>query len=93
MVTVGGVLPDEAHHHDVRRLVASPAWRCMADEPINSPPLTPKEIAALKTLLPASAGISPSRVEEELGIRLSEDALNSFARYYLDYPMYVQAAR
>jgi hypothetical protein len=92
MVTVGGFLPSPEKADEVQQLVAGGPWRCFTTESINTPPLTPKEISALRTLLPADT--EPSREDlKRLGFDLEERHLRSFVRYYLDYPLFVQAAR
>jgi hypothetical protein len=92
MVTVGGVLPGADRYQDVRALTKSQSWRGFTSSPIVSPPLTAKEIAALRSLLPAET--APTRQDLlDLGFDLEDEHLASFVKYYLDYPVYVQAAR
>jgi hypothetical protein len=92
MVTVGGFLPDPDHEASVRELVASPIWRCLPAEYLNGPPLTNREISSLRSLLPADT-VPTRREVRKLGFDLEDKQLESFARYYLDYPVYVQAWR
>lgn len=92
MVTAGGFLPSQGDRQLTSSLMASEAWRCLPEDPINTPPLTPKEIAALRSLLPASS--APTRADiQDLGFDLKDEHLSAFVRYYLDYPIYVEAAR
>lgn len=92
MVTVGVMLADDDCTAAVDRVVGASEWRGIAPDAIESPPLTPKEVAALRTLMPADS--LPQRADvQSLGFDLEEGQLASFARYYLDYPSWVQAAR
>lgn len=92
MVTVGGFLPSTENHRPLQEMVNSSAWRCFTSESINTPPLTPKEISALRTLLPSDT--EPTRADlKRLGFDLDDQHLRSFIRYYLDYPIFIQAAR
>lgn len=92
MVTVGGFLPSPDDRAHVREMVSAASWRCRTAESINTPPLTPKEIWALRTLLPSAT--DPTRADlKKLGFDLEEQHLRSFVSYYLDYPIFVQAAR
>lgn len=92
MMTVGGFFPDEDRRDAVVELVNSAAWACALAEGIEAPPLTAKEIAALRTLLPAQT--PPTRGDlRGLGFDLEDRHLDSFVTHYLNYPVYVQAAR
>jgi hypothetical protein len=92
MVTVGGFLPDPDHAVLINELVGSSTWRCLPPDDLNGPPLTNREISSLRSLLPAST--VPTRAQvRKLGFDLEDKQLESFAKYYLDYPVYVQAWR
>lgn len=92
MVTVGVVLAAPETSQAVSDEIAHPRWRAVEMDPIDSPPLTPKEVAALRTLLPSST--SPQRGDiKELGFDLPDSQIASFVRYYLDYPSWVQSVR
>jgi hypothetical protein len=92
MVTVGGVLPDSSTEGSVVEIVDHSDWRGHTAEPIISPALTSKEVAALRTLLPAD--VAPTRTMlRDIGFDLPENKLRSFVTYYLEYPIYVQASR
>ena len=91
MVSAGVILPSAENASSVISIVEGPHWRGIGAEPISSPPLTPKEVAALRTLLPTST--PPSRTDlRSLGFDLPDKHLASFVRYYLDYPVYFQTA-
>jgi|GEM_PF-645172 len=91
MATAGGVLASDRSASNVRRLVTSREWKALSSIPIVVPPLTPREVSALRTLLPAS--VSPSREQiRSLGFDLLDDQIGSFVEHYLRYPIYFQAA-
>lgn len=91
MVTVGGVLPTAETLGHVEGVVNDENWRGRPPEPIISPALTSKEVAAIRTLLPAAT--DPTRTMlQEIGFDLPESNLRSFITYYLDYPIYIQAS-
>lgn len=91
MVTVGVYLPDEASAPVVGELVAAPDWEGVVDEPITTPPLTAREVAALRALLPAAASLTRSDVVGA-GFDLEDDQIASFSSHYLRYPTYAQLA-
>ena len=92
MVTVGGMLPAVAIAEDIRNLASQPEWPGICELPIITPPLTPKEVTAIKTLLPGDP--HPGRAEvQSLNFDLLEDQIACFVQYYLKYPSFVQTAR
>jgi hypothetical protein len=92
MVTVGVVLSSPDRRQAVAEVVSDPNWRALGVDSIESPPLTPKEVAALRTLLPSTT--APNRDDvKRLGFDLPESQIASFVRYYLDYPSWVQTVR
>jgi len=91
MVTVGAFLPTEETRPLVEGLVREREWHGMVSEVIATPPLTPKEIAALIGELPNSLGLSRDDVRR-LGFDLAPAHIRSFVAHYLRYPCYVEVA-
>jgi hypothetical protein len=92
MATAGGILAEPAVVDEARGLVAAPDWPSMRATPIATPPLTQKEVSALRRLLPTAS--PPTRDDViSLGFDLLPEQLDAFAEYYLKYPSFVQTAR
>jgi hypothetical protein len=92
MGTVGGVLPTPDAEDAVKAKLAAAPWPAMFRDPIVTPPLTTKEVAALRALLPSES--VPTRADlQALGFDLLEDQIKSFADHYMTYPSFVQTAR
>ena len=92
MATVGGVLPDETHVAAIDAEISRSDWTGIASEPIVTPPLTQREAASLRSLLPDT--VTPTRADvEALGFDLLPEQIASFAEHYLKYPSFVQTVR
>ncbi|GAA3215098.1 O-methyltransferase [Oerskovia jenensis] len=91
MVTVGVFLPDGGSASGVRELVGGVNWFGINDEPITTPPLTAREVSALRALLPAVAPLSRSDVQA-CGFDLEDDQLEAFVVHYNRYPTFAQLA-
>lgn len=92
MVTVGGFLPSPENVPVVTQLVGSIAWTGKPSGAITTPPLTPKEVAALQAQLPRPKNLTRQQVQR-LGFDLDDDQIAAFERYYLKYPVFAQVAR
>ena len=64
----------------------------MSTKAIVTPPLTAKEVTALRGLLPSTSIPTRSDVQA-LGFDLLDDQIESFSSHYLTYPSFVQTAR
>ena len=92
MVTVGGVLPSAENHDAVKSLVANADWPGRVDRMIDAPPLTPREVMALQSMLPSNN--APTRQDvQKMGFDLEEVHLTSYVDHYLRYPQFAQVAR
>ncbi|MBV9794284.1 MAG: hypothetical protein JO016_10125 [Actinobacteria bacterium] len=92
MVTVGGVLPSAENYDSVESLVANPDWPGRVGRMIDAPPLTPKEVMALQSMLPSNN--APTRQDvQKMGFDLEETHLTSYVDHYLRYPQFAQVAR
>lgn len=92
MVTVGGFLPTPGTAKTAHALIRSGDWGCRVPEPIMTPPLTAKEIAALQRQLPRDIMLTRAEVQS-LGFDLAEEQIESFVTHYLNYPTFAQIAR
>jgi hypothetical protein len=91
MVTVGGILPSVGNASTIQGLTRRKSWEGLVKHPITTAPLTMKEVGALQAQLPSRTRITRKRVQR-LGFDLDEHQIDSFARHYLLYPNFVQAA-
>lgn len=92
MVTVGGVLPSADNYDAVKSLVSNADWPGRIDRIIDAPPLTPKEVMALQSMLPSNS--APTRQDvQNMGFDLEEAHLASYVDHYLRYPQFAQVAR
>lgn len=91
MVTVGVYLPDTETENEVRAAVESADWDGLVEEPITTPPLTTREVIALRALLPSSGSLRRSDVVDA-GFDLEDDQIASFTSHYLRYPTFAQLA-
>ena len=91
MVTVGVFLPSAETEAFVKRVVDGSSWEGIVDDPITTPPLTAREVAALRALLPAKDVLTRQDVQD-CGFDLEGDQIDAFAAHYLRYPMFAQLA-
>jgi len=92
MVTAGGCLPSPERAAATSALVAAPGWQGLCPTPITTPPLTVRELQALRALMPCEP--PPSRTSvQALGFDLEEDQIAAFAAHYASFPTFVQTAR
>lgn len=92
MFTVGIGLFGPNDVEDARVLATGPGWRGRTNQPIATPPLTAREAGALRSILPSPTPVSRDDVAK-LGFDLDETQLESFCKYYLDTPTFVETAR
>lgn len=88
MGTIGFFLPTQETAGPVLDLVNGTSWRGRLDA-IRLPPLTAKEVAALRALLPSASGFDGEYVRS-LGIDLDDQHLQTFADHYLHYPQFAE---
>lgn len=89
MLTVGGVLPSVRQEQSVRALVADGDWPGMPTFPIETPPLTPKELTTLQRVLPSNKALTDADVAR-LGFALEEGMLDVYCAHYRRYPSFFQ---
>jgi hypothetical protein len=92
MGTVGVFLADENHSGAINSLVKGADWDGIVANPINLPPLTHKEVLALRSTLPTSEALGQEEIRK-LGFDLSEADLEAFRRHYLRYPLFAELRR
>ena len=91
MITVGGVLPTLGDRRRVAGIVAREDWPCLLKGSIQAPPLTMLEALTLQAQHPRPVPLTRDEVRD-LGFDLRDDQLETFARYYRQYPTYVKAS-
>lgn len=89
-VGIGLFAPSDAEA--ARTLVTETGWRGKTEEAIITPPLTAREAGALRSILPSPTPLSRTDVKT-LGFDLEDTQLESFCKYYLDTPTFIEAAR
>lgn len=89
MVTVGVALPSTEKASLVETLTSTDSWVGYEGSLIQAPPLTAKEVQALRSLLPSSTPLTVQAVQS-LGFDLAAEQVSSFSRHYLRYPTYAQ---
>lgn len=88
MITVGGIFPTPETRDQTVALVSGLEWPGFPGTSIETPPLTPKEICALQTLLPDPAVVR--RHVLGLGFDLEDDKLEVYCAHYRRYPSFFQ---
>jgi hypothetical protein len=89
MITIGGILPAKGSAPNAKAAVESPEWPALLTDPIETPPLTLKEVAVLQSQLPRKRGITRKAIRR-LGLDLEEAQLRSFEKFYRYYPIFAQ---
>jgi len=89
MVTVGGFLLSPAARGAGKACIQAEAWDGFARVPVEAPPLTIKEVAALQRLLPSASQITRAGIQE-IGFDLTEDQLAAYVEHYRRYPAFFQ---
>lgn len=89
-ITVGGVLPGARQERGVRAVTERPDWPGFPSVPIETPPLTPKELTALQRVLPSSNGGLTDGDLARLGFALEPGMLDVYCAHYRRYPSFFQ---
>ena len=89
MITVGGVMPSPGKSSIARSVVGDQAWKCRPADRIVAPLLTIREATTLQSLLPIADGLSRDLIRSK-GFDLEDDQIQSFQKYYREYPTYAQ---
>lgn len=89
MLSVGVVLPSSDNEAVIGDIVGRPDWPCFPSVPIETPPLTPKELVALQRLLPEKGAITDADVRK-LGFALEPGMLDVYRAHYRRYPSFFQ---
>ena len=91
MVTVGLHLPSPETSDAVRRIINDLSWPGIVGAAITTPPLTTREVGAIRALLPATSSITRNDIQDA-GFDLEEDQLDAFTAHYNRYPTFAQLA-
>ena len=89
MLTIGGFFPAARHEKELRTIVARKDWPGFPTHPIETPPLTPKELTTLQRILP-SRGVLTDADLARLGFALEEGMLDVYCAHYRRYPSFFQ---
>ena len=89
MVTVGGIMPSPEKFDDAERAIGVETWKCRPESRIVAPLLTIRETATLQSLLPRVDGLSRNIVQDQ-GFDLEDGQIESFQKYYREYPTFAQ---
>lgn len=89
MVTVGGFLLAQAAKGAGKACVNDDQWEGFVKVPVEAPPLTIKEVAALQRLLPSKSGISRAGIQK-IGFDLTEEQIAAYEEHYRRYPAFFQ---
>lgn len=89
MVTVGGILPAKGAVPAATSVVANIQWPCKPPGVIIAPNLTIREASVLQSQLPCESPLTRTKVKA-LGFDLEESQIETFQRYYKQYPAFAQ---
>lgn len=89
MVTVGGLLPSKGAARVATDVVNAAGWSARPAQPIIAPHLTMREAAVLQSQLPRADQLSRALVQG-LGFDMEDEQLETFQRYYKQYPAFAQ---
>lgn len=89
MVTVGGVLPAKGAVGATTEVVSGDSWACRPERRINAPLLTLREAVVLQSELPQVDFLTRDNIQT-LGFDLEEGQIETFQRYYKQYPTFAQ---
>jgi len=89
MVTVGGILPAKGAVSAAKEIIDSPSWCCMPTKSIVAPHLTMREANILQSQLPRQEPIT-REIVKALGFDLEQEQIDTFQRYYKQYPAFAQ---
>lgn len=89
MVTIGGILPAPGKSEIACEVIDTKSWKCRPEERIIAPHLTIREVAALQSMLPNPENLSRATIRDK-GFDLKDEQIESFQKYYREYPVFVQ---
>ena len=89
MVTVGGIMPSPEKSNDAESVIGSKTWKCRPERRIVAPLLTFREAVTLQSLLPRVDNLSRNIVQNN-GFDLEDSQIESFQKYYREYPIFAQ---
>lgn len=89
MITVGGILPTKGAIVPSRKAISSTGWPSIPTKPIETPPLTLREVAVFQSQLPRQRPLNRKAIRK-LGFDLEVRQLRSFEQYYRYYPIFAQ---
>ena len=89
MVTVGGIMPSPEKSDDAKSVIGMETWKCCPEERIVAPLLTIRETNTLQSLLPRVDDLSRNIVQNQ-GFDLQDGQIESFQKYYREYPTFAQ---
>ena len=89
MVTVGGFMPSPEKSHIAKRVIDEKTLKCRPEGRIVAPLLTIREAATLRSLLPTADRLSREIVRSN-GFDLEDDQIETFQKYYREYPIFAQ---
>lgn len=91
MVTVGGFLPSTETRLAAKGLISSADWCGRPSNPIETAPLTAREVAALQRRLPARSPLTRAAVKR-MGFDLDDAQIALYEQHYQRYPAFAQIA-
>lgn len=89
MITVGGIMPSPEKSNTANGVIDTETWKCNPEMRIVAPSLTIREASTLQSLLPRGDALSRITVQEQ-GFDLEDGQIESFERYYREYPTFAQ---
>lgn len=89
MLTLGFILPSAEKERPVREIVLRDDWPGFPSLPVETPPLTPKELTVLQRILPSSRPLTDGDLAR-LGFALEEGMLDVYSAHYRRYPSFFQ---
>ena len=89
MVTVGGFMPSPEKSDIAKRVIDDKTLKCRPEGRIVAPLLTIHEAATLQSLLPTADSLSREIVRSN-GFDLEDDQIETFQKYYREYPIFAQ---
>ena len=89
MVTVGGIMLSPEKSDDAKSVIGMETWKCCPEGRIVAPLLTIRETNTLQSLLPRVDDLSRNIVQNQ-GFDLQDGQIESFQKYYREYPTFAQ---
>lgn len=88
MLTIGGYIADQTEFQQAKELINQSTWPGSVSGAIDFDPLTAREVIELRRLLPNEEKLDSTLVKKNIGIDLSEEALEGFQQHYRRFPVY-----